>query len=352
MNCKQTNDLIVEYLYGELRLEQRASVQAHLEACLDCRARLEGLTAAREWVAGLPEQEPTPTAVHRIVARAREEDERSRLGWGLGWLKIFVPISFMIVVGGLVAHYHWSGQLIKEKAIEPTPREQREVVSQGGAQRYIGDEGKQARARSNLPSPWKDMDSMEAGELGNPSRSEQPREGKNGALSEPSGPPERESEASMPYSLKRGAAPERSQEGEPLGGVKGEQAQALRVPLEEGKGREEAPGRKFYGKLQTEAAPEYEARAISEASALTPLFDALYAGEFKQAREGFQNAIDTMKRGDSERPLALYGLALAYEGLGEPDKAREIYRLLLGGSPALRDLALSRLKALSSQEGK
>lgn len=46
--------LLSAYLDGELAPAERASVDAHLAGCLDCRGELDGLMAARSALRGLP----------------------------------------------------------------------------------------------------------------------------------------------------------------------------------------------------------------------------------------------------------------------------------------------------------
>lgn len=50
MNCRETNDLLVDYLNKEVTPSQRTMVQAHLSQCAACRRELDALSALQDGV--------------------------------------------------------------------------------------------------------------------------------------------------------------------------------------------------------------------------------------------------------------------------------------------------------------
>jgi len=78
MNCRRAEEMFVDYLYGELQPDRAASLRAHLDECRGCNSRLAELVRVRQLVAKVPDAEPSPMAINRVIARAREEAERRR----------------------------------------------------------------------------------------------------------------------------------------------------------------------------------------------------------------------------------------------------------------------------------
>ena len=73
-----TNRTLLAYLDGELPVDHRHEVAAHLRACPDCRGELDGIEADLDWhlvldAASLPSQAP-PRAegLQRLLRAARE----------------------------------------------------------------------------------------------------------------------------------------------------------------------------------------------------------------------------------------------------------------------------------------
>ncbi len=66
------------YLEGELPRRQRARVEAHLEACADCRRESVALRRVVDQLRNLPDPTPSPWLTTRVVARIRDGEGRTR----------------------------------------------------------------------------------------------------------------------------------------------------------------------------------------------------------------------------------------------------------------------------------
>jgi anti-sigma factor RsiW len=78
MNCTESQSLLSELVDGTLPREAKAGVEAHLDACADCRALLHDLRQLRESARALPKRVP-PDALWQKV-RADFENETGKVG--------------------------------------------------------------------------------------------------------------------------------------------------------------------------------------------------------------------------------------------------------------------------------
>jgi hypothetical protein len=85
-------DLLSAHLDGELPPEVEARVDAHLEACADCRAEFDDLDAARSTLRSLPTV-PAPAGLVTGIVRARQRASRRGVALAL------VAASLAVVVG-------------------------------------------------------------------------------------------------------------------------------------------------------------------------------------------------------------------------------------------------------------
>ncbi len=74
MDCKQMRELLTAYLDGEVTLQEKAQIEAHLSGCSKCQAELEALSATRTSLRGLmkstaEEVYPSPQIWEQVQSR-------------------------------------------------------------------------------------------------------------------------------------------------------------------------------------------------------------------------------------------------------------------------------------------
>ena len=103
MNCERALELISAELDGELAQQERADLQAHLDACPDCR---ETYAQLHELDAALKESElEPPAALHDTVMQTiRREKKRRRPAW-LSAAVIAAAAALVLLAGraGIIA---------------------------------------------------------------------------------------------------------------------------------------------------------------------------------------------------------------------------------------------------------
>ena len=79
---------LADYLEGDLPLEARALVDAHLDGCHDCAREVEEMRQTVQLLRGLPDPEPPPMITANVMRRIRAGESRpgffERLGRALG----------------------------------------------------------------------------------------------------------------------------------------------------------------------------------------------------------------------------------------------------------------------------
>ncbi len=73
--------LSVQYLYGELSEEEKASFEAHLKKCEGCRNELEEMQQTTELLEKLPEVKPSPAIRGVVLHYASTEKLRKKTLW-------------------------------------------------------------------------------------------------------------------------------------------------------------------------------------------------------------------------------------------------------------------------------
>lgn len=378
MNCRQTEDLLIEYLYGELDSESAESMRAHLAECPDCAARLAELNQVREVVAGLPEPEPTRIAVNKVLVQAREAAEARRPLLGLGRLKVLASLCVMAVVGGLVLFQLNSG-LISNKALvsenkqivlrpapvlPPKAEEKMSGVRDAGAGEASGGVSVQpepGRARPVLkkelaetipaaaPPDSPGIGSGKGAVVMKASR----MEGERAKVGQETTPllraaPGRPKPA--PPDTARAMAPAPSEAGEMRLEVRpAEPAMAL-----DAKRRTGGSGAKGAALSRDEVRLTDKDKilgrggtGVSVPDLLGRAEEALKAGQYDRAEKIFLKVLRHLPQGRSGRPRALLGLARAHEGLGNLVQARRAYQALAAESPAHGGLARRKIEELA-----
>jgi anti-sigma factor RsiW len=97
MNCGYGEKLIL-YFYGEADAGLKASVEAHLAGCADCRGELAALGKTGAWLSAY-RAEPSPAAVEAVMRAARQ----ARRGFSFGWREAALSGALAAVMAGVFA---------------------------------------------------------------------------------------------------------------------------------------------------------------------------------------------------------------------------------------------------------
>ncbi len=104
MKCKDCEDRLLEYLYGELGEEEAAGMERHLEASEPCRKEYESLRSVLETVSRAEESGPPPALHTRIMGHAEE----ARLGRRALWAWAFRPAVTTVMIGAIAAGVYFA----------------------------------------------------------------------------------------------------------------------------------------------------------------------------------------------------------------------------------------------------
>lgn len=347
MNCGRAEDMFIEYLYGELEPDRAGSLRAHLDECLACRTRLAELARVRQLVAQVPDAEPSPMAINRVIARAREEEERTRSIWGIRWVKVLAPLCLAVVIGGLVAYQFRGGLAPKPLVYAPAKEERRPV------------------AQEPLPAPEPEKKSSppaarDAGKLTAPAA---PKPASPRVAIPPPLPAEPGAREAVPLQAAADSAASRPAAPEAFTSGRGQAPPPSRLSAQQG-GAERPPVEASRAPMPAAAGPP-QAKAVVRDKPMTPAAReklegsihgllkegerSLEAGRYEEASQAFSQALKLLRPGDPDRPRALLGLARAQEGQKDLTTAIQTYRELAQESSAHRDLAERKLQELSAE---
>lgn len=93
MNCAELDILICDYVDGALNATARAAVESHLTGCASCQALVDDSRAVLSFLEGVPEVEPPPQLITRIINEvpaaegSRPSAPGIRPGGVGGWLR-------------------------------------------------------------------------------------------------------------------------------------------------------------------------------------------------------------------------------------------------------------------------
>jgi hypothetical protein len=135
MQCRDIDELMVDFLYQELDDGQAEGFRAHVDGCARCGAELRGLQQMRETLRALPDDEPSPAVstllLHEAGKRARKAEEQGSV---LAFLsRFFAPVlahpawaaaGSLLIVAGVAGFLSMKGTVDeRSQPIEVTARE-------------------------------------------------------------------------------------------------------------------------------------------------------------------------------------------------------------------------------------
>ena len=162
MNPHDELDLLSPYLDGELDASDRASLEAHMASCAECRATLVGLQATIADLRALPEVIPTSQdswALRAAIRRARSPMRRwQRVSWAAGAVAAAAIVFAAVTLpGNNPTQDLASGALQSESAagvpIYQSGQNLSAIDAQGRLLELVGITGRSAGAPAPTPSP-------------------------------------------------------------------------------------------------------------------------------------------------------------------------------------------------------
>jgi anti-sigma factor RsiW len=117
MNCEQTREHLVEYLYGELPPELASEVEAELDHCPACAAQLAEMRRVHELVAALPRLDVPGPVHHDILRQARLSATRERSAARGSFASFFLSPAFATAV--VVCLVLGVGILLEQRGARP-----------------------------------------------------------------------------------------------------------------------------------------------------------------------------------------------------------------------------------------
>jgi anti-sigma factor RsiW len=353
VNCNQVDNLIVDYLYGELDPDGTREFEAHLDVCAACAERVGEYRWVLQNSAGRPDPAPSTMTVNRILAVAREEAEKPRSFRRLSWLKILAPVCVMGIVGGIILFQYQSG-LLSRQALAP-----REEIAVEKAPSPSAPEPSPPAVAETPPRPV----------FRGAGPTVMTEEAPDKAVTDETGPAEEAKPRNIPAETE--PSPEASTEPsmEP-----GEQARAALDPANRSTGgtvaSRVAPQRTTRGLTlgddTAESPTELVCRSLDDAevtkavpadpeltawlaSRMTEARVAMDSGEYERAGQVFQAVLHRLPEGHKDRATALLWLAQVYEKLGHREKALQTYRLLALECPERKELAEEKVRELAKE---
>ena len=120
MDHQRAQELLSDYLDGELSGEDLAALELHLESCDECQAELESLRDTLSVLGGLKPAEPPPDFLQQVNQKLRRRSKSAfDFSFGLDRKIPFEAVS-MVLLGILLALYLLLVVLPKER-VDPDP---------------------------------------------------------------------------------------------------------------------------------------------------------------------------------------------------------------------------------------
>lgn len=120
MDHQRAQELLSDYLDGELTGEELAKVEEHLQECEECQAERDSLESTLSVLSGLEPAEPPPDFLQQVNRKIRRKSKSAfDISLGLDRKIPFEAVS-MVLLGILLALYLLLVILPKEQ-VEPDP---------------------------------------------------------------------------------------------------------------------------------------------------------------------------------------------------------------------------------------
>lgn len=121
MDHQRAQDLLSDYLDGELSAESASELEQHLEGCEECRLDLESLRETLSVLGGLKPVEPSQDFLQQVTRKVRRRSKSAfDFNFGLDRKIPFEAVS-MVLLGILLALYLLLVVLPKEQ-VDPHPQ--------------------------------------------------------------------------------------------------------------------------------------------------------------------------------------------------------------------------------------
>ena len=98
MPCAAIESKLIAYLDGQARPAERHAVEAHLSACAECRARVEGFNAVSSALDDLPEIAPSPSFDASLRARIAADPAPRRFWDWLPSPRLAFAVTTLVVL--------------------------------------------------------------------------------------------------------------------------------------------------------------------------------------------------------------------------------------------------------------
>jgi anti-sigma factor RsiW len=167
MDCRQIEELLMDYLYEELDTAQTDAYRAHLRGCQKCEALLAGYQRTRQAMRMLPDMEPPSSVTERLLAEAaaavkaraaapaavgaaatvggvpgvRPVEKKESEGGFFGWLAgVFRPVALhpafaavagMVLVAGVAGALYMRGTVTEKSTTARAPSLASEEAASG-----------------------------------------------------------------------------------------------------------------------------------------------------------------------------------------------------------------------------
>ncbi len=136
---------------GTLDAADRPRVEAHIEACDDCRALLDDLRAIRREASALPPEPPPPALWPRVAARLREQGVRGDESPAAGhpaWWQWGAIAALLLLAAGAGLTVTWMGRPpVQTTASQPHDDSRLRSVATGNASGTASVQGIEAELR-------------------------------------------------------------------------------------------------------------------------------------------------------------------------------------------------------------
>lgn len=128
MNCAELDILICDYVDGALNATARGAVESHLAGCASCRALVDDSRAVLSFLEGVPDVEPPPQLITRIINEVPLADGGLVAGkqaggvggWLRGWMKPLLQPRLAMGMAMTILSFSMLGRTAPVKQLKPS----------------------------------------------------------------------------------------------------------------------------------------------------------------------------------------------------------------------------------------